>query len=166
MQQLQLLEEDSNVSYMLPYMNDPYPMTPEVAKFLQSRPSWDVVLDVERWMRTNLPPYEKGEPDHYFSDGTYTRCLTIPAGIFMIGKKHAKGHVTMLMSGDATIITEHGQERVRGPRVWVDDPGIKRAIYAHDDCVFVTVHATNKTSVEEIEKELIVPEPELLEDYS
>ena len=158
MNQLALLSEDTNVSYMLPYMNDAFPMDPQVAQFLESKPDWDTVLHIEQWIKDNLPAYTEGEPDHYFADGTYTRCLKIKPGIFMVGKKHAKGHVTMLMKGDATIITAFGQERVQAPRVWVDEPGIKRCIYTHDHCVFVTVHATDKTDLAEIEKDLIIGE--------
>jgi hypothetical protein len=63
------------------------------------------------------------------------------------------------MYGDATIITPDGQERVVGPRVWVDDAGVQRAIYTHGDCLFVTVHATDSTDISEIERELIEGEP-------
>lgn len=160
MHQLQLLEEDSNVSYMIPYMKDEYPMDPMVAQFLESRPSWDTVLYVRDWMKENLPAHneEAAGLKHYFSDGTYTRECPIPGGMFIVGKKHKKGHVTMLMYGDATIITPDGQERVIGPRVWVDDAGVQRAIYTHSDCLFVTVHTTSSTDIAEIENELIEEE--------
>lgn len=162
MHQLQLLEEDDKVSYMIPYMNDAFPMAPVVAKFLQSRPTWDVILDVRDWMKENLPAHneEAAGLRHYFSDGTYTRECPIPGGQFIVGKKHKKGHVTMLMYGDATIITPDSQERVKGPRVWVDEAGIQRAIYTHSDCLFVTVHTTNSTDINDIENELIEGEDE------
>ena len=157
MEQLQLLSNDDNVSFMLPYMKDEFPMSPEVAKFLQSYPTWDVIMDVKRWMEENLPVHNEKAAGlrHYFSDGTYTRECPIPGGQFIVGKKHKKGHVTMLMYGDATIITPDSQERVKGPRVWVDDAGVQRAIYTHSDCLFVTVHSTTLTDINEIERELI-----------
>ena len=157
MNQLDIFEADDSVSYMLPYMNDQYPMDPLVAQFLHSRPDWGTILEIQDWMVENIPQ-EKREVDHYFSDGTYTRSAKIAGGRFIIGKRHAKGHVTMLLYGDATIITEQGQERVKGPRIWIDEPGIKRAIYTHAESLFVTVHATSATNVEDAEKDLIVNE--------
>ncbi len=163
MNQLELLP-NHNVSYMLPYMNDEFPMHPMVAEFLESRPSWEQMMEVQQWMQDNMPAPDEKIVDHYFSEGTYTRSLAIPGGTLAIGKRHAKGHITMLMRGDVTIITEQGQERVRGPRVWVDGPGVKRAVYTHADSLWVTVHATDKTELSEIEAELIVPEVRLLEE--
>lgn len=137
-------------------------MDPVVAKFLASYPTWDDVMEVQHWMEDNLPkPNEKEwQLDKYFSDGIYVRSLPVPAGSFIIGKRHAKGHVTMLAVGDATIITEDGQDRIKAPHIWIDAPGVKRAIYTHADCVFVTMHGTHTTDPDELERELVVPEPE------
>lgn len=155
MNQLSLFED--NVSYMLPYMKDAFPMNPEVAKFLASKPSWDDVLNIQYWMEDNMPPPE-GKPDHYFSDGLYMRSAKVNGGDIAIGKRHAKGHVTILAYGDLTIITEHGMERVKGPKVWVDGPGVKRFVYAHADSLVTTIHGTSAQNLEDLEKELIIPE--------
>lgn len=156
-QELAVVED--TVNYMMPYMRDEYPMAPEVAQFLQSEPDWNTILHIQKWMVDNKMTDGLEEPLHFLSDGTYTRALPIKGGQFVVGKRHRKGHVTILVRGDATIITEQGQERVRGPRIWVDEPGVKRALYTHADCIFVTVHATNATTLEDIEADLIIPEP-------
>lgn len=155
MNQLNLFED--NVSYMLPYMKDEFPMNPEVAKFLASKPTWPEIMEIQYWMEDNLPPPET-EPDHYFSDGLYMRSLKVKGGDMAIGKRHSKGHVTILAYGDLTIITEHGIERVKGPKVWVDGPGVKRFVYAHADSLVTTIHGTQSQSLEELEKELTIPE--------
>ena len=59
-----------------------------------------------------------------------------------------------------SIITETGVERIQAPHQGITVPGTKRVIYAHTDCVFVTVHATKHTDIKKIEKEVIA------EDFS
>ena len=50
---------EANVSYMLPYQNDQFPMHPRVAEFLESRPTWDVVMEVKEWMHANMPVHNE-----------------------------------------------------------------------------------------------------------
>jgi len=59
------------------------------------------------------------------------------------------------MKGKMSILTDNGIIHIQAPYHGITKPGTKRIIYTHTDCIFVTVHATNKTSVAEIEKEVI-----------
>ena len=81
------------MSYMLPYQNDQFPMHPLVAEFLESRPTWDIIMEVKEWMHANLPVHneEAAGLRHYFSDGTYTRECPIRGGQFIVGKNIRRG---------------------------------------------------------------------------
>lgn len=117
-----------------------------------------------------LPQIET-EPAHYFADGMYGRELFIPAGSVVVGKMHRHEHLVQLLSGEATVYTDNGMERIVGPRTWVSPPGVKRALMTHTDCLFFTVHLNpeNTRDLEAIEADVIVPEllahevPELAE---
>jgi hypothetical protein len=54
-----------------------------------------------------------------------------------------------------TILGEDGEKRIKAPHYGITKAGTKRIIYAHTDCIFVTVHATNETDVDKIEEEII-----------
>ena len=54
-----------------------------------------------------------------------------------------------------SILTEDGEQQISAPFYSITKAGTKRLIYAHTDCVFITVHATDKTDIEEIEKDIV-----------
>jgi hypothetical protein len=59
------------------------------------------------------------------------------------------------MQGEVSILTEKGVERLKAPHHGITRPGTKRVMYTHSDMVFITVHATDKKTVEEVEDEVI-----------
>ena len=59
------------------------------------------------------------------------------------------------MKGDMSILTEDGISRIKAPHHGITMPGTKRIIYCHEDCIFVTVHATKLTDIARIEEEII-----------
>jgi hypothetical protein len=101
------------------------------------------------------------EPKHYFAPGMYGRELAIPAETVVVGKIHRHQHITILLSGTATINTDRGMETITGPHTWISQPGAKRALVTHTDCVFFTCHLnpTDTTDLEAIEADVIEPEP-------
>ena len=92
---------------------------------------------------------------HTFAGGCYIREIYNPAHELIITKIHKKEHPFFLMEGDMSILTEEGIQRIKAPYQGVTKPGTKRAIYTHEECVFITVHATNSTSIEDIEEEVV-----------
>ena len=92
---------------------------------------------------------------HSFADGQYIREIFNPAGLFIVTKIHNKTHPFFLMQGEMTIFSEYGLERISAPYHGITQAGTKRAIYTHTECVFVTVHATDKLNIEDIEEEVI-----------
>jgi len=99
--------------------------------------------------------HEKNPVKHSFADGCYIREIFNPAGELLVTKIHKKEHPFFLMKGKMSILTEDGVKHIQAPHHGITKPGTKRIIYTHTDCVFVTVHATDKTDVDEIEKEVI-----------
>lgn len=117
------------------------------------KPSRDMVLALEDLLRT-MPPGEAPITNH-FSDGIYAREMFIPKGTVLTGKIHRFAHLNFILKGDITVLTEHGVRRIKGPCVLQSSAGIKRAGYAHEDTIWITVHPTNETDVDKIEEHFI-----------
>jgi hypothetical protein len=59
------------------------------------------------------------------------------------------------MTGYISVLTEKGIQHIRAPYHGITKPGTKRIIYVHENCVFITVHATDKTTIEEVTKDVV-----------
>ena len=94
---------------------------------------------------------------HHFAPGVYARQIFIPADHTIIGKIHRHAHVNVLMQGRIRVTTEAGQQILEAPKIWVSEPGTKRACYAETDTIWVTIHATDETDLVKIEAEVISP---------
>ena len=92
---------------------------------------------------------------HTFADGCYVREVFNPKGILLVTKIHKIAHPFFLLKGDMSILSEKGETRIRAPYYGITQPGTKRIIYTHEECIFVTVHVTDKTDIYEIEKDII-----------
>jgi len=92
---------------------------------------------------------------HTFAGGCYVREIFNPANMLLVTKIHKKEHPFFLMKGKMSILTEDGIKTIEAPHHGVTKPGTKRAIFTHEDCVFVTVHATECTTPEDVEEEVI-----------
>ena len=92
---------------------------------------------------------------HTFAGGCYIREIYNPANELIITKIHKKEHPFFLMKGEMSILTEEGIQSIKAPYQGVTKPGTKRAIYTHEECIFITVHATENTTVEDVEDEVI-----------
>lgn len=89
---------------------------------------------------------------HYFSKGVYAREITIPKDTILTGKIHKEWNLNILSKGDISVLTEEGVKRVQAPFAIVSPPGTKRIAYAHEETVWTTVHGTDETDLEEIER--------------
>ena len=92
---------------------------------------------------------------HSFADGQYIREIFNPAGLFIVTKIHNKTHPFFLMEGEMSIITEEGVNYIKAPYHGITEVGTKRIIFTHTPCRFITVHATEKLDISEIENEII-----------
>tara|TARA_R110002051_G_scaffold323964_3_gene419339 strand:- start:203 stop:760 length:558 start_codon:yes stop_codon:yes gene_type:complete len=91
---------------------------------------------------------------HYLHGGFYIREIFNPAGEVIVTKIHKVSHPFFLLQGTMSMLTEDGEERISAPYYSITKIGTKRLIYAHTDCIFVTVHSTDKTDIKEIEKDI------------
>jgi hypothetical protein len=92
---------------------------------------------------------------HTFAGGCYVREIYNPAHELIVTKIHKKEHPFFLMKGKMSILTEEGIQNIKAPYQGVTKPGTKRAIYTHEECIFITVHATDNTAIEDVEEEVI-----------
>ena len=92
---------------------------------------------------------------HTFAGGCYVREIYNPANELIVTKIHKKEHPFFLMKGEMSILTEEGIQNIKAPYQGVTKPGTKRAIYTHEECIFITVHATENTTIEDVEEEVV-----------
>lgn len=139
----------------------PVPLAPAAPIGLPSKPTLQMIQRLESKLRAF--DQVSIEPVHYFAPGMYGREITVPAGVCIVGKLHRHTHLIMLMSGDVTIYTDAGMQRLQGPKTWVSQAGTKRAIYAHAESIIVTLHATDETDLDALEAAIIEPETPALD---
>tara|TARA_R110002167_G_scaffold51185_1_gene148307 strand:+ start:32 stop:487 length:456 start_codon:yes stop_codon:yes gene_type:complete len=109
----------------------------------------------------------KGDSDtfplkHTFTDGIYIRQMSMRKDSFVIGKIHKHNHVWFLLSGEISVADENNTVDHIAP-CYVEAPsGSKRMIYAHEDSVWVNIHAnpTNTQDLEELEELIIAKDYE------
>jgi hypothetical protein len=130
-----------------------------------------MITDIEKRMRETPgslvgEELNKANPLHHsFGEGCYVREIFNPKGMLLVTKIHKIAHPFFLLSGEMSILTETGEKRIKAPHYGITPAGTKRIIYAHEDCVFVTVHVTNETDLEKIEDEIISKSFEDFEQY-
>jgi len=88
---------------------------------------------------------------HHFAPGMYGREFHMSKGHIVVGKIHKHSHLSTIIKGDVSVLTERGVERLKAPYVFVSHPGAKRVVYAHEDTIWVTFHPTEETDLEKIE---------------
>lgn len=92
---------------------------------------------------------------HHFSRKVYAREMKLKAGDFIVGKIHRYENLNILSEGEVAVCSIDGILRVKAPHTFVGSAGTKRVIYALSDVTWTTIHGTEKTSITEIEKEVI-----------
>jgi hypothetical protein len=91
---------------------------------------------------------------------TYARQMFLPKGTVIIGKIHKHQHLNFIMQGKVSVSTEHGKKVIEAPASFISEVGLKRAVHAEEDTIWVTVHLTKYSSEEELDKveeEVIAP---------
>ncbi|MEE8289580.1 MAG: hypothetical protein V3R25_09225 [Nitrosomonadaceae bacterium] len=126
-------------------------------------------LSDKREKITQLVDFMKGLPQtecpviHRFAPNCYIREIKMWKDTYVVGKIHATKHFNTLLKGDVTVITSEGMERRVAGDTFVSEAGVQKIVYMHEDCIWQTIHVTNKTDLAEIEKEIIVESYDQLE---
>ena len=111
------------------------------------------VAELERTMRGM--PQVALQTNHYFADGMYAREVVRPAGTVIVGKVHRKEHFYIVTKGRVRVVMDDKMVEYEAPAVIVSKPGTKRAVYAIEDSVCMTVHRSKKRNLDKLEAELV-----------
>ena len=99
--------------------------------------------------------------EHFHPHGLYGRKIFMPAGTILTSRVHNQQHLSVVLSGHCTVVDEKGNAHdIRAPMIWVTEPGTQRALHIHEDCIWLTVHATDLKEVEALEEALTCPSME------
>jgi len=116
----------------------------------------ELEIQISNLDTTTAESVQKANPvKHTLAGGCYIREIYNPANEIIITKIHKKEHPFFLMKGEMSILTEEGIQHIKAPYQGITKPGTKRVIYTHEECVFVTVHATENTTIKDIEEEVV-----------
>lgn len=105
----------------------------------------------------SLPQVEL-QTAHLFAGEMYARVVTRPAGTLIVGKVHREPHFYVVARGRVAVNSGDGTDAVihEAGTVIVSQPGTKRAVWALEDSVCLTVHHVgNARDLEMIEAALI-----------
>lgn len=117
----------------------------------------NAVLDIEEIIK-NTYGAMKGNCfplKHTFTDGIYTRQITMPAGAFLTSKIHKTSHPYFVLSGKVSVYTEDGMQNIEAPYSGITKAGTMRILHVLEETVWVTIHATNETNLDKIEDDII-----------
>ena len=72
-----------------------------------------------------------------------------------MGKIHKFENLNVLAKGDISVLVDNEIKRIQAPFTIVSPGGTKRIAYAHEDCVWLTIHGTEETDLDVIENYFI-----------
>ena len=92
---------------------------------------------------------------HHFEGGLYTREVFFPQNSIAISFIHKHDHPSFILEGEVYYIDDKGDiQRLKAGDKIFTKVGAQRVIYAHTDARWCCVYKTDKTTVEEAEKEI------------
>ncbi len=136
------------------------PAVAEVLSCLAAQPRLAVresignLVQFMQWLPNSLPP-ESCTVKHMHAPRMYVREITMPAGMLVVGKVHRHAHANFISKGKVHVITEHGEAVLEAPCSFISEPGTQRVVHVLEECVWATVHSTDKTDLADIEREVI-----------
>ena len=125
----------------------------ESKEIMKSR---DEVIDVVENIIANQPQVEC-PVTHRFTPNMYIREVFVPAGTLLTSEVHKEEHPHILSMGTITMWDgEGGKITVSAPYTGITKANSRRVVLVHEDCIFTTFHVTDKTTIEEVEKDIFV----------
>ena len=113
------------------------------------------VYDLDTMLQSYENKMTSLEVKHHFAPGVYAREVLLPAGSVVVGKTHKTEHLNIISQGHCTVHCMGEVLEIHGPHTFVSKAGAKKAVYSHTDVIWTNIHVTDKTDVDEIEKEVI-----------
>jgi quercetin dioxygenase-like cupin family protein len=94
---------------------------------------------------------------HRFTEGLYVREIFMPAGTLIVSKIHKTQHQYFVLKGKVSVWIDEGEEHIiEAPYIGITEPGTRRVLYIHEDCIWATSHPNEKNeNAEEIEDRII-----------
>lgn len=92
---------------------------------------------------------------HHFSAGLYAKQMTLPAKHFAVSHAHAYDHLSVLAKGSVTVEVDGVRAEYTAPACINILAGKHHTITAHEDSVWLCIHATDKTDVADMDEVLI-----------
>ena len=86
--------------------------------------------------------------------------------LLIVGKVHKHDHLFICAMGEIIAWTENGMKKLVAGDIIESKAGTKRVTLAVTDAIGITVHKTDETDLEKIEKELIEEDNTALFDAS
>jgi len=108
-------------------------------------------------------PQVEIEITHHFAPGVYAREMFVPAGVLLTGKIHKTEHLNIISQGKFSVSNMGESITIEAPHTFVSPVGTKRAIYAHTDATWTTIHVTDETDLDKLEDITIAESFEALE---
>ena len=101
--------------------------------------------------------------EHRFTPGMYIRTIHMPAGTVVTSRTHLTEHPFVVQRGVVDVCDEQGKcERLFAGHIGVTKAGTRRVLMTHEDCVWTTFHATDKTDPDDIAEEITTSENDQL----
>lgn len=127
---------------------------------LQARQAFadDLVDDIERaiFERGGVLGAEQFPVVHRFVPGMYIREIHMPAGSVLTSKIHKTEHPFVLTKGVVSVWSlNEGTVVYKAPHFGITKPGTRRVLLVHEDAVWITFHAGDEETVEEVEDRII-----------
>ena len=92
---------------------------------------------------------------HHFSDGLYSKQMTIPKG-FMAGMhSHEYSHLSILAKGKVIVRTDDSEKIYGAPACIEIKSGVHHSVEALEDSVWFCIHATNEKDESKVDEVLI-----------
>jgi len=119
-------------------------------------------------MREQSPEVCTGDPTwiHRFTkdkngkSNLYIRTIEMKAGRIEISHLHLSEYPYVVLKGRVQVITQDGLgEEIVAPYFGITKPGTQRVIKVLEDTIWMTFHATDKTDVAEIGREILFQPP-------
>lgn len=119
------------------------------------------VLSLQKHLQGGALPLVEVKYEHHFADGIYGRVMKVPAGSVVVGKPHRTQHLCVLLKGKIIVTKDDGSlVELTAPAVYVAEAGQKKAALVLEDLEFLNVHPVQTQDLDEIEKQVIIPEAE------